>query len=467
MLSKLRIRSRQPPDINGHHQPAGAVSGDAVSAALEKIIAGQPEASALVDGPPGLALRRLSNMLRSERQAQLALTVEFVADTAATGAHVGWITHDIREVAGDSTKIAGSVDELARTITDISKSSAKVAEEMTAMGREVHQGVEKMQGAGEAMGLINESVRSMNDRLTVLESAVVQIAEMAKMIESISSQTNLLALNATIEAARAGEAGRGFAVVAGEVKSLSGQTAKATEQIRERIATLTAETTSIRQAIRRSTDTVASGEAAVKAAERQMDDIGDQMSHVSTHMSELATGLADQQPVTDQIAKSTARIADKAQKVRGEIDGVIDRLTKAETAAWDATQSFDAAKIESYELLRAKGELSIWERNLAAALVGLTKPDPKLAELGPRRLLRWCETLSDEKIRENPAVAAIQAAANTAHVQARRMIEKLVDKDWSAATDAYMAAEKAIADIIAQAGRLAQIAHASDDAHVH
>jgi hemoglobin-like flavoprotein len=64
-----------------------------------------------------------------------------------------------------------------------------------------------------------------------LEEDIQDVANVADQVQAIAKQTNLLALNATIEAARAGDAGKGFAVVATEVKSLSDETRKATDQI--------------------------------------------------------------------------------------------------------------------------------------------------------------------------------------------------------------------------------------------
>ncbi len=59
-------------------------------------------------------------------------------------------------------------------------------------------------------------------------------------IQNISQQTNLLSFNASIEAARAGVAGKGFRVIANEVKKLSNDTSKTSEEIKHNMDSITA-----------------------------------------------------------------------------------------------------------------------------------------------------------------------------------------------------------------------------------
>jgi methyl-accepting chemotaxis protein len=268
----------------------------------------------LGEDPIGEVARSLEGLF-GDLRARLSAIGESSKDLAGAAEE---LTATASQMSAGAEETHAQADLVSRTSEQVSENVqtvAAAAEELTASIREIAKSAAEAAGVAGTAASVAEAT---NATIAKLGASSAEIGEVIKVITSIAQQTNLLALNATIEAARAGEAGKGFAVVANEVKDLAGETAIASEDIANKIATIQADTASAIEAI---------GE------------IGEIIVKINDLQHTIASAVEEQTATTNEIARNVSVAAEGAADISSNVAGVADVAQSTLSGAADTERA--------------------------------------------------------------------------------------------------------------------------------
>jgi methyl-accepting chemotaxis protein len=284
--------------------------------------------------------------------ASLRATMQHMSDAAValSGASddLGHVSQQMganaESASGQAQAVAGAADHMSRNMQAVAHST----EAMTASVRAVALNAARAAQVATAAVHVASSTTAI---VTKLGDSSAEIGNVIKVINSIAEQTNLLALNANIEAARAGELGKGFAVVANEVKELAKATAKATEDIGRKIATIQTDARGAVDSITKISTTIAEVNeiqtSIARAVGEQVNataDIGRNVNEAARSTSAIASNIT----TVAQATQGTARGAAQTQSSASKLSRMAAEL-RAEVGRFDTGQGAADASPSRYE----------------------------------------------------------------------------------------------------------------------
>ncbi len=229
---------------------------------------------------------------------------------------------DADETSNQANVVSVAAEMVSKNIQIVASSSKEMEASIKEIAKSASESAHVATQAVEVAVFTNKTVKKLGESSSEINNVI-------KVINGIAEQTNLLALNATIEAARAGEAGKGFAVVANEVKELAKETAKATEEIGQKIK-------SIQTDIR----------GTVEAIER-ISTIIDQTNKIQLT---IANAVEQQNVTTSEMGRNVVEAANGSSDIAGSISNVA-------RVARNASASVAGVQKAAYELSQVSQKL--------------------------------------------------------------------------------------------------------------
>lgn len=366
--------------------------------------------------------RQAAEVEKNQALQSMAETVE--QETRSAVDSISNLTNKMAENARHMVASAENVSSNSQTVSAAATQAlasvqtvASATEELSSSISEISGQVNKARAATE--GAVSAAATAENS-IGDLQSAVVRIGEVTRLISEIASQTNLLALNATIEAARAGDAGKGFAVVASEVKNLATQTARATDEITQQIG-------AVQTATAHAVDVVHDIGVSIRGVETMSTAIASAIEEQTATTAEIARSVTETSVAAQEVAERIANVSQEADTSRakaGEVNDVsglvasgIDQLRQILVrVVRTSTKEVDRRRKPRYNLDRS-GALTVGGKAHKVEVVNCSEGGALLSVIDPLPNVPETATLSIDRLSQPLQVRVLSAKDSQVHVK--------------------------------------------------
>lgn len=334
-------------------------------------------------------------------------------ESSVSSAH---ILSDTREVQIAAVSMAGAVDELVASIGGIEGNARQSSLAVGKSNQLSAGGLAELQGLRTDISDTGQVFDDITGKTKTLQKDVMELVNVVELISKIASQTNLLALNATIEAARAGEHGKGFAVVANEVKSLSRQTAEATNTIKTQIETLNKQFGMMLDSVTGAHYNMKMIVEKSKKVDADFQEIGHHSSHIAGQIEELVSVIAQQREAVELIAQGMSTVRNKSIENLESVEKLAEQSDSTVRLIEEWRLHLANEDIENKVIYLAQADHLLWKKNLLDMAIG--RSNKKASDLTDHTLCRlgkWYYGDASLPFRSHPAFHAIENPHKMVH----------------------------------------------------